>query len=75
METLNWQDLRALGTTDKANRWMPREEIAEYFGSIRSPSRAWPHSYARAAMTQKFARWIVANRPDLAPRRLMKEAA
>lgn len=66
MQTLNWQDLRALGRSDNANRWMPRPDIAEYFSAIRSPSRAWPHSYAKAAQTQKFAKWLLANRPELA---------
>jgi hypothetical protein len=66
MQTLNWQNLRALGRTDNANRWMPRPDIAEYFSGIRSPSRAWPHSYAKAAQTQKFAKWLLANRPDIA---------
>jgi hypothetical protein len=66
MNTLNWQNLRTLGRTDNANRWMPRADIAEYFSAIRSPSRAWPHSYAKAAQTQKFAKWLMANRPELA---------
>lgn len=66
MQTLNWQDLRALGRSDNANRWMPRPDIAEYFLAIRSPSRAWPHSYAKAAQTQKFAKWLLENRPELA---------
>ena len=66
MQTLNWQNLRALGRTDNANRWMPRPDIAEYFSAIRSPSRAWPHSYAKAAQTQKFAKWLLANRPEVA---------
>ncbi len=66
MQTLNWQDLRALGRSDNANRWMPRPDIAEYFSAIRSPSRAWPHSYAKAAQTQKFAKWLLENRPELA---------
>lgn len=65
-ETLTWSDLRRLGKTDNANRWFPREEIASYFSSIRYPSRAWPHSYARAAMTKKFARWLSNNHPELA---------
>ena len=61
-ETLNWGDLRALGRTDNGGRWHPNEDIAEYFNAIRSPSRAWPHSYAKAAMTSKFANWLFANR-------------
>lgn len=61
-----WTDLRRLGRTDSAGRWYPRPEIAEYFIGIRAPSRAWPHSYAIAAQTVKFARWLEAQRPDIA---------
>jgi hypothetical protein len=67
-ETLNWGDLRVLGRTDKGGRWFPNPNIAEYFNSIRSPSRAWPHSYARAAQTSKFANWLFDNRAELAQR-------
>lgn len=66
MRILTWPDLRALGRTDNAGRWYPREDIAEYFAGIRSPSRAWPYSYARAAMTRKFATWLAANKPEIA---------
>tara|TARA_R110000822_G_scaffold35521_11_gene100094 strand:- start:846 stop:1073 length:228 start_codon:yes stop_codon:yes gene_type:complete len=65
-ETLNWQDIRALGRTDSGGRWYPNEDIAEYFNPIRAPSRAWPHSYAKAAQTNKFANWLFANRLELA---------
>jgi hypothetical protein len=68
MSTLNWQHLRTLGRTDQARRWYPAPEIVEYFGSIRSPSREHPYSYARAAQTKKFARWLIDNRPALADR-------
>lgn len=57
--------VRNLGTTDRAGRWYPRDEIASYFSSIRTPSRAWPFSYWTAARTQKFARWVMANHPEL----------
>ena len=66
MKTLNWADLRALGKTDSAQRWTPRPEIKDYFDTIRSPSRAYPHSYARAAMTKKFSRWLTDHHPELA---------
>ena len=66
MNTLTWTTIRALGKTDNANRWRPVPDVAEYFATIRSPSRAWPHSYAKAAQTQKFAKWLVTNRPALA---------
>jgi len=66
MNTLNWHTIRHIGRADNANRWQPSAEVAEYFRSIRSPSRAWPHSYAKAAQTPKFAKWLADNRPELA---------
>lgn len=66
MNTLTWNSIRAIGSTDNGNRWHPVPDVAEYFSAIRSPSRAWPHSYAKAAQTQKFARWLIINRPALA---------
>lgn len=62
---LTWQSLREFGKTDSAGRWYPNADIATYFSSIRSPSRAYPHSYARAAMTKKFKTWLTINRPEL----------
>jgi hypothetical protein len=67
-ETLNWQDIRSLGKTDSAGRWYPNEDIAEYFTSLRAPSRAYPHSYAKAAQTYKFAYWLFANRIEITKR-------
>jgi len=66
MNTLTWSTIRAIGSTDNANRWHPAPDVAEYFRLLRSPSRAWPHSYAKAAQTAKFARWLTVNRPELA---------
>jgi len=63
---LNWHTIRNIGKQDSAGRWYPADDVAEYFSAIRSPSRAWPHSYAKAAQTVKFATWLIANRPDLA---------
>jgi len=63
---LDWADIYRLGKTDNAKRWYPLPEIEEYFRSIREPSRAWPWSYAKAAMTLKFAKWLRETRPDLA---------
>ena len=66
---LNWSDLRALGRSDNGKRWHPSvESIKSYFEGYRSPSRAWPHSYAKAAQTVKFARWVRANDAALADR-------
>lgn len=67
-KNLDWSTLRGLGRTDNGGRWYPCEDIAEYFSAIRSPSRAWPHSYAKAAQTIKFAKWLAANKPELAKR-------
>jgi len=66
MKKLDWQLIRLIGKSDNANRWYPSENVAEYFYSIRSPSRAWPHSYAKAAQTVKFAKWLTENRPVIA---------
>jgi len=68
MKTLDWKDVYRLGKTDSAKRWYPHEEIAPYFSNLRSPSRAWPWSYAKAAQSQKFAKWLLVNRPDVAKR-------
>jgi hypothetical protein len=70
--TLNWQDLRSLGTTGAGGGWHPDEDIAGYFKNLRTPSRAWPHSYARAAQTYKFRDWLLQNKPEIA-RRFFKE--
>ena len=61
MEALTQSQVRALGSFDSASRWYPAPEIAEYFRSIRSPSRAWPYSYYKAAFTKKFAKWLKEN--------------
>ena len=66
MKTLSWPHLRALGRTDNGNRWYPREDIASYFAPLRAPSRAWPNSYAKAAQTLKFAKWLRDNHAALA---------
>jgi len=63
---LDWQDIYKLGKTDNAKRWIPAPKIAPYFISIRAPSRAWPWSYAKAALTLKFAKWLCDTHPELA---------
>jgi len=68
MITLGWNSIRNIGKADSANRWYPAPEVAPYFAHIRSPSRAWPYSYAKAAQTRKFATWLLVNRPELANR-------
>ena len=66
MDTLSWAHLRALGRADNGGRWYPREDIAPYFNGLRAPSRAWPNSYAKAAQTAKFAKWLRVNHSALA---------
>lgn len=65
-EQLDWKDIRLLGKSDGIGRWYPDPRIASYFSHIRSPSRAWPWSYAKAAQTQKFAKWLKQEHPELA---------
>ena len=65
---LTWNTIRSIGKQDSAGRWYPCDDVAPYFTSLRAPSRAWPHSYAKAAQTKKFASWLLANRPDTAAR-------
>jgi hypothetical protein len=66
MKKLDWSQVYKIGKTDNGNRWYPSENVAEYFSAIRSPSRAWPHSYAKAAQTLKFSKWLAENRPEIA---------
>ena len=68
MNTLGWSSIRNIGRADSANRWYPSADVAPYFSHIRSPSRAWPYSYAKAAQTRKFAAWLLVNRPAVAAR-------
>lgn len=65
-KVLGYLDIKRIGKFDNAKRWYPDDEIAEYFTNYRTPSRAFPFSYMRAAQTQKFARWLLANRPGVA---------
>lgn len=55
---------------DKGGRWEPTasapEYVHEYLRGIRSPSRAWPLSYAKALLTQKFAKLVCEQDPALA---------
>ncbi len=60
--TLSFSDLRGLGSWDRANRWFPDAVVESYFRSIRTPSRSWPYSYAKAACTSKFLNWLEENR-------------
>ena len=42
--------------------------VTDYLSNIRSPSRKWPHSYAKALQTQKFAQVMVDHDPALSVR-------
>ena len=67
--TLPWADLRKLGSTDKANRYYPTDEVCREYVAIngyRGPSRAWPWSYAKPLLTAKFAKWARQNHPEWA---------
>ena len=66
MTKLDWKQIYKIGASDKANRWYPDAEIAEYFYPLRAPSGAWPHSYAKAAQTAKFAKWLIEKHPTIA---------
>lgn len=64
-----WEDLQL--SKDNGGRWSPSKETPEsvynyIIDNFRSPSRAWPNSYATACLTQKFAKWLTANEPELA---------
>lgn len=69
-KTLTWNTIRAIGKQDRAGRWTPSAEVAEYFAHIRTPSRAWPNSMAKAAQTAKFLNWLTTNRPEIAAKLL-----
>jgi hypothetical protein len=55
---------------DNGGRWYPSDEtpewVQEYLEDVRSPSRAWPLSYAKAMLTQKFAKLVVEKDQELA---------
>lgn len=65
---LGWSDIKKIGTTDKGGRWYPVDALQSYFDHYRSPSRAWPNSYAKAAQTFKFAEWLIENHEETARR-------
>ena len=71
MKTLEWPDLwNHLGMErDKGGRWYPGDStpdsIKDYLSKYRSPSRAWPQSYAKPLLTMKFAKWLREHEPDL----------
>jgi len=70
--TLVWKDIWThFGMNrDNGGRYFPGEKtqdyVCEYLGHIRTPSRSWPNSYAKAMLTQKFAKLVVKHEPALA---------
>ena len=67
-QTLSWHDLDRIGNTNAKQQWYPRKEIASYFDNVQEPSRDQPNSYARSALTKKFANWIIKTHPLMAVR-------
>ena len=55
---------------DSAGRWEYTSKtpfkVRKYLNSYRSPSRAYPLSYAKALLTIKFAKWLCEEMPGLA---------
>jgi|GEM_PF-3358100 len=55
---------------DNAGRFWPSQNtqfyVTNYLENFRQPSRNWPYSYLKALTTQKFAKVVVENEPDLA---------
>ena len=57
---------------DNGGRWnistKTPEWVSDFLSGHRSPSRAWPHSYSKALLSQKFAKLMVEKDPALAIR-------
>jgi len=55
---------------DNAGRWYPGENspqfVIDYLSTLRPPSRAFPNSYAKSLLTQKFAKLLTVKNPSLA---------
>jgi len=71
MKQLDWEDLWThLGMNrDNGGRWYPGndtpESVKEYLTGYRSPSRAWPNSYATPLLTKKFCKYLAEKEPQL----------
>lgn len=78
--TLAWSDIWTEGLLqkDKAGRWdvssSTPKYVQDYLSSIRTPSRAWNNSYAKALLTQKFAKYLTEQDPELALKLNVAEA-
>jgi len=70
--TLVWNDLWThFGMNrDNGGRYFPgkktQDYVCKYLDHFRTPSRSWPNSYAKAMLTQKFAKLVVKHEPALA---------
>ena len=54
------------GDWDKAGRWYPDEQfIIPGSFKVRSPSRAWPHSFIDHFKTVKYAKLLAKHKPEL----------
>ena len=55
---------------DNAGRWFPSEAskdyLKDYLSGHRSPSRAYPHSYSKALLSQRFSKLVTKKDPLLA---------
>ncbi len=63
---LDWRDINKIGKSRGGKKWFPHGQFEHYFAGYRAPSRKWPYSYLRAALTKKFARWLIQNDPTTA---------
>ena len=63
-----WNDFAMV--KDNGGRWFPSDNTpayaSEFLTGHRSPSRAWPLSYAKPMLSQKFAKLVVEHDPVLA---------
>jgi hypothetical protein len=79
--TLGWADLWGCFGMEKdaGGRWYPTSETQGYVKGFleyyRSPSHAWPHSYSKPMLSQKFAKLVVKNEPKLAVKLGIAEVA
>jgi hypothetical protein len=70
---LKWNQLASIWLKkDRAGRFTPTDDapkwLHEYLSNYRTPSRSWPFSYAKACLSQKFAKVLSEKEPDLAQR-------
>jgi hypothetical protein len=71
--SLEWKDLSEIGMYRTRGECIEPSRktpvwVTDYLSNIRSPSRQWPWSYAKALQSQKFAQVMVDHDPALAVR-------